>query len=844
MKYSSALLQKFIAIQDTPENIAQELILRTCEIEEVTKRQISDSVVIWYVKSCEKHPEADKLSVCQVDCGKKWTHQILCGGANIKAGMYVPVALPGTHLEKIGITIEPRMMKGLESHGMICSKEELWINEDIEKHFIRSLTDDLDDISDKDLWIPFVKKFPRIEGRIMEVDNKSVTHRPDLTWHFGIATELNAIYGLAWSLKLKAGGAISFNTIQDYYRQCTHKHIMEILENSTKPERKVVGQSKDLNAYLLLHLKDVTVRPASFFTRLQMIDIDSGPINNRVDFSNLFMNISGQPVHFFDAEKVEGDIIVRNAKEGEKFVDLFETEHTLKAADLVIADQKKILALAGVVGGLDSWITESTKNILVEIANFDPVAVRKTWTRLGLRTDAELRFEKNINPRYTLFCLILFLDELKYYQKDLGDFTIGWLSYYINPKLDAWSEKRIQVDIDTMEQFIFGQNVKGFDKKIEQIFIGLWFTGKFNSQHLTLNTPLWRSPDDLNIPEDIYEEVARIYGYDQIENLPLLHTAEYVPYTDVVATQRKLEDLLVRNFWCNQVETYPRISEKALQEFGKNIKNFYSLQNPINHETPYMRDDMINELLAHTAKNSKFIDSFKIFDIGKIRTKEWTSKWNKNDRFASSFVDEDMQLGVMLYEKNIGQRDNDPLLQAKNIISRIAKELEFGPVTLETSKLAQFHPKKQAYIKIWAANIGFVGSLHPVILQNNKIAETSGVTYLSLNVSTLLETRKETHEQIPAYETLQDHIVRRDLCFVIDAQKEFGPVLDAIQALPEIQALEVFDVYQGTNLPQGKKSVAFKIKITSGETMTTEQINEIMNKAIKAWEKAEWTLRA
>lgn len=151
MKYTSQLLKKFISVNDTPENIAKNLILKTCEIEEVSERNISDSIVIGYTKSCEKHPDADKLSVCQVDCGSKGEYQIICGGSNIAAGLYVPVALPGTVFEKAGITIEARKMRGLESNGMICSKEELGINEDIEKHSIRDLKEDLDDISDKDL---------------------------------------------------------------------------------------------------------------------------------------------------------------------------------------------------------------------------------------------------------------------------------------------------------------------------------------------------------------------------------------------------------------------------------------------------------------------------------------------------------------------------------------------------------------------------------------------------------------------------------------------------------------------------------------------------------------------
>lgn len=841
MKYTSPLLKKFISINDTPENIAKNLILKTCEIEEINERKISDLIVIGYVKSCEQHPDADKLKVCVVDCGKKGEYQICCGGVNVAAGLYVPVALPGTVFEKAGITIEPRKMRGVESNGMICSKEELGINEDIEKHSIRDLKEDLDDITDEGLWTPMNEKFPRLENRVMEVDNKSLTNRPDLTWHFGAATELHAIYGnTKW--------AVTFNKIADYHQQCTPTNIMSILENSTKPERLVKGESEGLNVYLLLHIKNVTVKQASFFSRLQTIDLWSNPISNRVDFSNLFMNISGQPVHFFDAEKVEGDIIVRNAKDGEKFTDLFETEHTLKATDIVIADKKKILALAGVVGGLESWVTENTKNILVEIANFDPVAVRKTGTRLSLRTDAELRFEKNINPRYTLFCLILFLDELNYYKKDLGDFEIGWLSYFISPKFEAWSLKHIEVDMKAMEQFIFGKKTKWLDKKVEEILIWLGFTWKNNwkleikNWKLELITPLWRGPDDLNIQEDIYEEIARVYGYDQIESMPLLSKTEYVPYNEYITIQRKIEDILVRNVWCNQVETYPRINEKALKDFEKHTEDCYTLQNPVNPEAPYMRDDMIYGLLAHTAKNSKFFDEFKIFDIGKIWNKKTKKAWQS--KFASELVNEDMAFGAILYTKNISQRDKDPIVKAKDIVRTIAKDLELGKVVFESTALSQFHPKKQANVKIGDLIVGFIGALHPIILQNNKIGETSGVVYLSLNITQIIDTANEKAEHIYSYETLQDQIIWRDICFVVDANKSFDGVISAVKNVPEVKEVEVFDVYAGKNLWEEKKSVSIKIKIVWDGNMTTEQINEILNKAIKAGESTGGSLRA
>lgn len=202
-----------------------------------------------------------------------------------------------------------------------------------------------------------------------------------------------------------------------------------------KLERAIKVSSEAVNTYIALEIKNIEVKKSDFFSRLQLKDIGGKSVNNWVDFANLFMNISSQPIHLFDADKVKGDLQVRNAREGELFIDLFEVEHSLKTTDLVIADNEKVLALAGVIGGLESAVSDTTKNVLVEIANYDPVSVRKTGTRLGLRTDAELRFEKNINPEWSLYSLLLFLDELKYYAKTLGNYEIGGVGYFIKSDL-------------------------------------------------------------------------------------------------------------------------------------------------------------------------------------------------------------------------------------------------------------------------------------------------------------------------------------------------------------------------------------------------------------------------
>ncbi len=844
MKYSEILLKKFISINDNSENIADKLILKTCEIEEIQKRLISDSIVIGYVTKCYKHPDADKLNVCEVNCGDKWEYQIICGWSNVREWIFVPVALPGTHFEKAGITIEKRKMRWIESNWMICSKEEIWINEDMELHYIRDLAQDFDDVNQNDLWIPLNKKYSRLETYVMDVDNKWLTNRPDLTGHFGVAVELNSMYNTVENQDIR------FNKIKDYMKQFQDTNIMEILDNSKKSNRKILNETETLNSYILIELNNIQVKQSDFFTRLQIIDLGSKPINNRVDFSNLFMNISWQPVHFFDAEKVDGDIIVRNAQEWEKFVDLFEKEHILKSSDMVIADKKKILALAWVVWWLDSWVTENTQNILVEIANFDPVVVRKTGTRLWLRTDAELRYEKNINPLYSLYCLILFLDELKYYSKDLWNLEIWWLEYFVSEKVKRYSTKRKEVEVDyqKMEKFIFGKEIQNFENDAKSILEWLGFIVDKNS----LNVPIWRWPEDINIAEDIYEEVARIYGYEKIENSPVIKKMENIAYGDYVSLQRKLEDILVKNLRFDQVETYPWIWDKTLNMFELNKDNLYSLQNPVVPDCPWMRDSMVYNLLSLAAKNSKFFDEFKMFDIGRIRNKLETSneKWKIEDKnYASSFVWESGELGMIIYKKDINNRNEDPVLESKNFVDIIFRELGLDiKIIFQKTSNSCYHPKKQASIKVenwdWKVySIGFIGALHPIILKSHKISENAWMVYLWINLEILLELIANKWELNYSYETIQDQIVYRDLCFVIDEDKEFGEILDKVKAIKEIDHIEVFDLYKWANLAEWKKSIALKMKI-SGENMTTEQINEVMNKAIKAGEKVGAILRS
>ena len=836
MKYHLQLLKKYLSLQASPEDIAQNLILKTCEIEEIIKRELKETIVIGQITQVERHPNADKLNVCQVNCGDKGAYQIVCGGENVAEWIFVPVALPGTFFEASGITIAKRAMRGVDSEGMICSKGELGINEDEEHHWIWNLGVDLD-VSVDDLWIPMKEKFPWLESTVLEVDNKSLTNRPDLTGHFGAAVELNAIYSDAQK---------KYNKIPEYLQHFETTPILEVLEHTEqKFSRAIKVASEAVNTYIAVEIKNVEVKKSDFFSRLQLRDIGGKPVNNWVDFANLFMNISSQPIHMFDADKVIGDIQVRNAREWETFVDLFEVEHTLRDTDLVIADNEKVLALAGVIWGLESAVSDTTKNIIVEIANYDPVVVRKTGTRLGLRTDAELRFEKNINPEWSLYSLLLFLDELKYYSITLGNYEVSGVWYFVKSGLKIWSMKFVPAPKEYIQKLVFGVDMPDFDQKMDQILTDLWFKIKGDD----VVAPIWRGPDDLNIKEDIAEEVARIWGYDQIEEQPLLAQLKNQAMSEEVTILRTVEEFMVEQMRFDQIETYPWAPESVMKQFGTDMENLYALQNPLNPEQPYLRDKLLYNFLGIAQKNSKFFDGFKIFDIGKVWNRTVPLRSHHLDtRYAEDHIGEDMILGLCIYQKNLENWHNDVILEMKGILSALIKHLGVrGKILLQQSDFDTFHPKKQAKILFRqgaeALEIWYLASVHPLVLKNNKMLETSQLCFMELNLD-VLKSLIGTVNNEKDYESLQDQILRRDLSLVVNKGETFEKVVAAVEKVHGVSEVRVFDLYQGDNLGADKKSISLQIKIKWDGAMTTEEINAILKKAVEAGEKAWATLRA
>lgn len=826
MLYSQSLLTRRLTLRDDPTTIANHLTLHTCEIEETQVRQLSELVVIGYVASTEQHPDADKLTVCQVDCGTHGYFQICCGADNVWSDMFVPVALPGAHLPAIDITIGSRKLRGMESNGMICAKEELGIYEEQESDGIRILTKDLNDITDTDRGINLSTKYPRLNNVIRDVENKTITHRPDLMGHAGIARELYAIYQQIDPSTLKNHNLTQWS---DYAKQSIDYLVHQ--EPTTTHLHTIQKQTELCRAYYAIHLTNVVVQPSTFHTRLQLIDLGLTPRNNWVDFSNLFMYQTGQPIHCFDGDQIDGAIIVRQAVNGEEFIDLMDTKHTLTAEDIVIADDTKILALAGVIGWQSSAVTGQTANIVIELANFDPIAIRKTAIRHRLRTDASARFEKNINPLMTQSMIITLRDMMHYLQPDLGTVNRwGATSAVILPI----NQVHVPRSLNELHRIIGAIDQIHMDQALHDL--------GFRYEEDQLIVPRRRSPRDIILPADVAEEVVRIVGYDTLTPQAIPSTLSQTPPAAQPTLQRHIEDILTQRYHADSAETYPRASDEMYEFFGIDATQLPTLQNPLQPEQSHLSHSLLYDLLGLIVKNHKFYDSLRPYTIGSVRAGEsrsyadtWWSTANLTDQ-----THESRQVGGLVYDALSTNGLTSNILTAKHIVQDIVNQkVSFVPTTSE-----HFHPRQQAHVTVNDQVIGFVGRLHPLILDTLKLPSDADLVYYTLDIASLENLSSRLQLTASSYYTLQDHILIRDLSFVVDRSESFAALIDAIRQVEYITDIITFDVYQGEHLPSDKKSIALQLSIYHPDnSLASDQINEILDQAITAGQSTGAVLR-
>lgn len=827
MLYTKQLLARYISWSVDLQKLSTDLTVKVCEVEEAHERVLPELVVIWKVLETKKHPDADKLTVCQLDCGHHGHFQICTWATNIRDNIYVPVALPGCFLPAINLQIDPRTMRWLDSNGMICSKEELWIHEDMWLHGIWILQDgawtktwdrlidwDFSDITVKHLGTALWAYAPRLENRILDVENKTITQRPDLFWHWWLAWEYNALFT----------NAVRFSRLNQIVEQLHPTSLWTTLDHAQKTTRHIHITSPFVWAYALVELNNIVVKESSLRQRLQIIDVGSWTKNNWIDFWTYFMYLTGQPIHCFDADCVTWTITVRQAVNGEQFIDLFDGAHNLTEDDIVICDEKGILALAGIIGGKTSGITEKTTKVTIEIAQFDPVVVRKTAMRLWIRTDAATRFEKHIYPHATLWAILLCLDELNYlWAEELWPWELQWIVTWVHESYQKPSKRTIPISEEYINRLL-GTTLSR--EAIQTILVNIWCT--VNDDLTSVSLPIWRWTDDLVIQADICEEVGRIYGFDAIEHQPFKSTMSSVPFTKTITTMRLLEETVSHHLGYTQIETYPRIHARWHGVFDASELTCIQMENSITPEQSLLRNTMIPSLLEVVEKNAPVFDTLLVYDIGAV--------WQKNRPHEST------HLCLARYQEKTTNRKNDPfLLMKQDVMTVLSQFLDVNALNRWHTTFSRAHTWQQTELFFGDITLGFITTIHPRLLDMMWIdAKSSCVVVAELDCGVIQQCAAKEHAE-PV--TLQDQLIRREVNFVLPKDKPFGVVTDAVQQLQDIKQCELIDLYHWSTLADHEKSMSIRFCIHGDGTMTTDQINEIMNQVIKAGESVGARLR-
>ncbi|MFT7639644.1 MAG: phenylalanyl-tRNA synthetase beta chain, partial [Pirellulaceae bacterium] len=519
-----------------PTELGHDLTMATVEVEDVVVfADILNKVVVGVIKEIKSHPDADQLSVCSVDVGTSELQDIVCGGSNVAAGMKVAVALVGSKVKWHGegdlVELKPTKIRGVQSDGMICASTEIGLG----NIFPLKGEKEILDISQFEIAAgqPLVDALD-LNDVILDIDNKSLTNRPDLWGHYGVARELAALY----NLKLKPLPTFSFDD--------TGNLTVEI-ESEKKCRR-----------YSATQINGVEVEESPFWLRSRLARVGQRPINLLVDLTNYVMFSLGQPCHAFDSTRVNGTISVRDSKPGERIELLDGNELELTKEDLLIADGESSLALAGVMGGARCSVFPDTKNIILEFAHFEAIGIRRTASRC-VRTESSTRFEKSLDPAMVSSGVAMFIDLLKSIQKDAE----------VTAHVDAFPLPVEPQPIVVTTEFLHWRLGKAIEEeKIIALFQRLGFSVSADSGTLTVTPPTWRSTGDVSLAEDLVEEVARLYGYEEFEFVAPEVALEGAIDQPRYQTLRNIKRFLANNAGMYEVMNYPWVHERFLKATG------------------------------------------------------------------------------------------------------------------------------------------------------------------------------------------------------------------------------------------------------------------------------------
>ncbi|EKD43119.1 MAG: hypothetical protein ACD_72C00448G0001 [uncultured bacterium] len=802
MLISYNLLKKHVNLVSVdPKELAEKLKASTVEVEGLQNQgELLQNVVVGKVVVADKHPNADKLKLCKVDVGAEEL-QIVCGGSNVVVGMLVAVAKVGAKVQWHGedklTELQPTKIRGEESFGMICASTEIGLGEMFPLKDEKEILDltNYNFQAKNPVGLPLAELLG-LNDIILEIDNKSLSHRPDLWGHYGMAREVAVLY----DRDLNKYDTKKITPGKDF------KLTVEIEDKKLCPR------------YMAVAMEGIKVGPSPVWLQEKLMTLGHHPINNIVDVTNFIMLDLGQPMHAFDAVKVEEKIVVRAAKNGERIMALDKNEYELKDSDLVIADNRKALAIAGVMGGQESAIDDNTTSIIFESANFEAVGIRKTSTRLNLRSDSSMRFEKSLDPvqceaalQKAVELVLECCPEAKVVSKVVDENSASLSAIVIEMPINIFA-KKLGIEIP--------------QKDILNILTRLGFEVKTKKDLYLVKVPSWRATKDISIAEDVVEEVARFYGFNNI--ISALPTMPINPplKNNLRNLERQIGETLVRALDYTEVYNYSFVSENQIVKMGDDLSKYLELDNPLSKERPFLRRNLLPNLLENVKNNIEVYPEVKIFEIGKVFSIE-QSGVRADSNGDGLLPRQDTWLAVVSAVK----KDETPYWQARRALESICADLKVEFETILADKVLPWeHPTRLALVSVFGKTVGVIGEINPMTSKNLGIEQRVGV--LQINLSALSELL-EKQESKTGYKPASEYpAVVRDLAFLVKKEAEHVKILSSLLKVdPLVTKVELFDIYDGSNIGEGYKSMAYTLTLADPtRTLTTVEVDAVIKK--------------
>ena len=795
MKVSLNWIKDYVKLPEDMDltRLAYDLTMSTVEVEgaeDLAKR--FEHMLVGVVTEVCPHPNADKLRICKTDIGGGDIREIVCGGTNLTAGMRVAVACPGAlcrwHGEGEPVEIKESKLRGVKSYGMICAASEIGLGDlfptDEEAHILdlsafdvpagTSIADALD-----------------LHDIILEIDNKSMTNRPDLWGHYGIAREIAALYDLPMK---------EFPHFDRNVENTSGFHVT--VEDAERCPRMTGTQ-----------IENVCVKPAPYWMQVRIWKTGMRPINALVDITNYVMLATGQPSHAYDSDHIAGHIIVRRAKAGETLTLLNGKELPLSTDDLTIADDAGIVGLAGVMGGAKDSILPTTSKVILEIANFQAAGIRRTALRYDNRTEASARYEKAIDPERCDQALDL----------SMQLFSDLYPEMKVTGLVDEYPRHLKQAEIDVPLSWLerrLGKRLSPDEIKHKMELLGYSIT--FNGDNMHVVVPTWRSTGDVSIQADIMEEVARMYGYENFEAEPITTTFDGAINQLDKDLERRIKEYLAIRCGMQEIFTYPWMEESYVNAVLQSTEGILSLSTPPSPAERFVRSSLLPNLCKAVVKNERYFNEFSIFETAQVfRDENYTSPYDPREKLpsqrknvAGAFATTDKDI-TALFRK------------AKGVVEMMARYVHMEALTF-----------KQAEKPVWADNVVWLNiyrgdeKVGDLALLAKKVSMACGIKNMNVMLFQLdqdslvpLKSRTNTFTHLAEY-PMTDY----DISLLVDGSVQWKDVAQTVRGIKSelLHGAAFVDEYRGKQVPAGKKSLTLRLAIGSKDkTLTSAEIEEV-----------------